>query len=98
MICAQRIWFPGLFSGRYDNRYYERLILIGAARVKHIVDAHYMNRAVNIIKNACIGLTIGVVWLFIQDVMHLLIGDEVAAILDEREHDADHTHFSPVTL
>ena len=145
---AQREWFLELFSGTYDNRYYEKLIRIGATHVRHTVDAHYMNRAVNLVKNACtgllqkweedraeatnkimslgkildisldvittsyieeeirayspvykvksalinfserfsqttnlvlvlalIGLTLGVVWLFVQDVLHLLSGD-----------------------
>ena len=53
---AQREWFLGLFSGEYGNRYYEKLIRIGAAHVRHNVDAHYMNRAVNLVKNACIGI------------------------------------------
>jgi uncharacterized membrane protein (DUF373 family) len=53
---AQREWFLELFSGKYDNRYYEKLIRIGATHVRHKVDAHYMNRAVNLVKNACIGI------------------------------------------
>ena len=53
---AQREWFLELFSGNYDNRYYEKLIRIGATHVKQNVDAHYMNRAVNLVKNACIGI------------------------------------------
>jgi len=53
---AQRDWFLDLFSGNYDNRYYEKLIRIGATHVKQNVDAHYMNRAVNLVKNACIGI------------------------------------------
>jgi uncharacterized membrane protein (DUF373 family) len=53
---AQREWFLELFCGKYDNRYYEKLIRIGAVHVKYNVDAHYMNRAVNIVKNACIGI------------------------------------------
>lgn len=53
---AQKEWFLDLFSGTYDNRYYERLIRIGAAHVRYKVDAHYMNRAVNLVKNACIGI------------------------------------------
>ena len=53
---AQREWFLELFSGNYDNRYYEKLIRIGATHVKQSVDAHYMNRAVNLVKNACIGI------------------------------------------
>jgi uncharacterized membrane protein (DUF373 family) len=151
---AQREWFLDLFSGKYDNRYYEKLIRIGAVHVQHNVDAHYMNRAVNLVKNACIGilqnleedkrettnkivsvgkildisldvittsyieeeirtyspvykvksalisfserfsqttnlmlvlaligLTIGVVWLFVQDVMHLISGDVERGII-----------------
>jgi uncharacterized membrane protein (DUF373 family) len=143
-----RSWFLDLFSGKYDSRYHEKLIRIGAVHVKHAVDAHYMNRAFNLVRNACIGvlqkldedkealtvkiisvekildinldiittsyieeelksyspvykvrsllitfserfsqvtnlllvialigLTIGVVWLFVQDVMHLFSGD-----------------------
>jgi len=151
---AQREWFLELFSGKYDSRYYEKLILIGATHVKHKVDTHYMNRAVNLVKNACIGilqkleedkvdstnkiisvgkildisldvitssyieaeisayspvyrvksalitfserfsqttnlvlvlalmgLTISVIWLFLQDVMHLLSGDVAGGII-----------------
>jgi uncharacterized membrane protein (DUF373 family) len=151
---AQREWFLELFSGRYDNRYYEKLIRIGAVHVRYNVDAHYMNRAVNLVKNACIGilqkmeedrteitnkiisvgkildisldvittsyieeeirtyspvykvksvlinfserfsqttnlllvlaligLTLGVVWLFVEDVMHLLSGDVERGII-----------------
>ncbi len=151
---AQREWFLQLFSGEYDNRYYEKLIRIGAVHVRHNVDAHYMNRAVNLVKNACIGvlskldedkaeitnkiisvgkildisldvittsyieeelrtyapvykvksmlinfserfsqttnlllvvaligLTLGVVWLFVQDVMHLMSGDVERGII-----------------
>ncbi|OGW48732.1 MAG: hypothetical protein A2078_14095 [Nitrospirae bacterium GWC2_57_9] len=151
---TQREWFQELFSGVYDNRHYERLIRIGSTHVKHNVDAHYMHRAVNLIKNSCIGilqrqdddtaaitdriisvskildisldvittsyieeeiktyspvykvrsslitfserfsqatnlllvlaligLTIGVVWLFAQDVMHLVSGDVERGII-----------------
>lgn len=53
---AQREWFVDLFSGNYDNRYYEKLIRIGALHVKHNVDAHFMNRAINLVRNACIGI------------------------------------------
>jgi len=151
---AQRDWFIRLFSGEYDNRYYEKLVHIGAVHVRYNVDAHYMNRAINLVKNACIGilqkldddkeavtdmiisvgkildisldvittsyieeeirtyspvykvksalinfselfsqttnlllvlaligLTLGVVWLFVQDIMHLLSGDVVGGII-----------------
>ncbi len=53
---AQREWFLDLFSGQYDNRYYEKLIRIGATHVRQNVDAHYMNRSINLVKNACIGI------------------------------------------
>jgi hypothetical protein len=53
---AQRQWFLDLFSGKYDNRYYEKLILIATTHVKHNVDTHYMNRSINLVKNACIGI------------------------------------------
>ncbi len=154
VFSSQRGWFIDLFSGKYDNRYYEKLIRIGAAHVKHNVDTHYMNRAVNLVKNACIGilqktdedrvevtnkiisvgkildisldvittayleeelrtfapvykvrsmlinfserfsqttnlvlilalmgLTLGVIWLFIQDVVHLMSGNVVEGII-----------------
>jgi uncharacterized membrane protein (DUF373 family) len=49
-------WFLELFSGVYDNAYYDKLIRIGAVHVKHNVDSHYMNRAINLVKNACTGI------------------------------------------
>lgn len=49
-------WFGDLFSGRYDTAYYERLIRIGQTHMKSSVDAHYMNRAVNIVRNSCVCL------------------------------------------
>jgi uncharacterized membrane protein (DUF373 family) len=56
VFSAQKVWFSELFSGTYDNRFYEKLIRIGSTHVKYNVDAHYMNRAVNLVKNACIGI------------------------------------------
>jgi uncharacterized membrane protein (DUF373 family) len=56
VFSAQNVWFRELFSGTYDNRFYEKLIHIGLTHVKHNVDAHYMNRAVNLVKNASIGI------------------------------------------
>lgn len=53
---AQRRWFMELFSGVYDNSFYEKLIKIGRVHVRFNVDAHYMNRAMNIVKNACIDI------------------------------------------
>ncbi len=150
----QKKWFLMLFSGVYDNRYYDALIRIGSAHVRRSVDVHYMQRVVNIVKNSCvgflsktdeskveytnnvvtvgkildislnvmtmayieeemrmyspvykvksalvnfselfsqatnlllvvalIGLTLGVVWLFVQDVMNLLNGDVERGII-----------------
>ncbi len=53
---TQRNWFVELFSGHYGNRYYENLVRVGNEHVRRSVDIHYMHRAVNIIKNSCIGL------------------------------------------
>lgn len=53
---GHRAWFLDLFSGTYDHRYYERLIRIGQVHVKADVEAHYMNRAVNIIRGSCIDI------------------------------------------
>ncbi len=53
---TQKEWFLLLFSGSYDNRYYDRLIKIGMAHVRRAVDVHYIHRAANIIKNCCTGI------------------------------------------
>ena len=53
---TQKAWFEELFSGTYENRFYERLVKIGAAHVRRGVDVHYLLRAANIIKNACTGI------------------------------------------
>ncbi len=53
---TQKMWFMMLFSGTYDNRYYESLIKIGSAHVRRSVDVHYIHRAANIVKNSCIGI------------------------------------------
>lgn len=53
---AQKQWFLDLFSGNYDSRYYERLIKIGIVHVKSGVDAHFMNRAVSLVRNLCIDI------------------------------------------
>lgn len=53
---TQKMWFDELFSGTYDNRFYERLLKIGSAHVRRNVDVHYLQRAANIIKNSCIGI------------------------------------------
>jgi uncharacterized membrane protein (DUF373 family) len=53
---SQKQWFLDLFSGNYGGQYYERLIKIGQTHVRVSVDAHFMNRAINVIRNYCIGL------------------------------------------
>lgn len=53
---AQKQWFLDLFSGNYDSRYYERLIRIGIVHVKNGVDAHFMNRAVSLVRNLCVDI------------------------------------------
>jgi uncharacterized membrane protein (DUF373 family) len=52
----QQGWLLALFSGSYDNKYYEQLVRVGSAHVKRNVDVHYMTRVANIVKNSCIGL------------------------------------------
>lgn len=49
-------WFLNLFSGKYGSEYYDRLIKVGKAHVKASVDAHYMNSAMNIIRNYCVNI------------------------------------------
>lgn len=56
---SQKKWFLNLFGGSYDNKYYEDLIKIGQTHMKNLVDAHFMNRAVNIIRNFCINVING---------------------------------------
>jgi len=53
---VHKTWFSELFSGPYDSRYYDRLIKIGQKHVKVFVDAHYMNRAMNIVRNVCVDI------------------------------------------
>ncbi|WP_297213253.1 MULTISPECIES: protoglobin domain-containing protein [Thermodesulfovibrio] len=48
-----RVWFINLFSGKYDNYYYDNLIRIGQRHEKVGVEPHFMIRAINIIRNAC---------------------------------------------
>jgi uncharacterized membrane protein (DUF373 family) len=48
---SQKTWFLAMFDGKYDNTYYDGLIRIGIIHVKNGIDAHYLNRAVNIIRN-----------------------------------------------
>lgn len=154
VFASQKDWFLLLFSGKYDNSYYDKLIKIGMAHMRRNVDVHYLHRMANIVKNACtgvlsrtddardemvnnivsvgkmvdislnvitnayieeemrvyspaykvksalisfserfsqatnlllvlalMGLTLGVVWLFVQDVMHLFSGDVERGII-----------------
>ncbi|HMK61234.1 MAG TPA: protoglobin domain-containing protein [Dissulfurispiraceae bacterium] len=53
---AHRKWFQMLFAGVYDSKYYNKLLRIGHIHVKVAVDAHYMTRAVNIVRNCCIDI------------------------------------------
>ncbi len=53
---AQKNWFMAIFNGKYDHKYYEGLIKIGIMHVKREVEAHYLNRAVNIIRNLCVNI------------------------------------------
>jgi uncharacterized membrane protein (DUF373 family) len=48
---AQKKWFLDIFEGKYDSRYYDRLIRIGIIHFKNGIDAHYLHRAVNIIRD-----------------------------------------------
>ncbi len=56
VFMTQKMWFSELFSGTYDNRFYEKLIRIGAAHVRRQVDVHYIQRSGNIVKNSCTGI------------------------------------------
>ncbi len=47
-----KIWFIALFSGRYDNAYYDSLIRIGQKHERVGVEPHFMIRAINVIRNS----------------------------------------------
>lgn len=51
-----RTWFIALFSGKYDNYFYDFLIRIGQRHERVGVDPHFMTRAINIIRNACVDI------------------------------------------
>jgi uncharacterized membrane protein (DUF373 family) len=53
---SHKRWFHMLFAGVYDTKYYEKLLRIGQTHVRVAVEAHYMNRAINIIRNCCIDI------------------------------------------
>lgn len=56
IFSSQRQWFLDLFSGVYDQRFYERLMRISSVHVKFKVEPHYMSRAMNVMRNTCIGI------------------------------------------
>jgi len=49
-------WFISLFSGKYDSDFYEYLIRIGQKHERAGVEPHFMNRAMNIVRNTCIDI------------------------------------------
>lgn len=51
-----KIWFINLFSGKYDNAYYDAIIRIGQRHERVGVDPHFMIRALNIVRNTCIDI------------------------------------------
>jgi len=53
---SQKNWYIDLFSGSYDSRYHGRLLRIGQKHVKFRVNAHYMNRSINIVRTYCMEL------------------------------------------
>ena len=56
LFASQKDWFLLLFSGSYDNTYYDKLIKIGMAHMRRNVDVHFLHRVANIIKNSCTGV------------------------------------------
>jgi uncharacterized membrane protein (DUF373 family) len=50
----REVWFRDLFSGEYDNRYYERLIRVGQRHVKSGVEPHWLNRGINLVRSRCL--------------------------------------------
>ncbi len=51
-----KVWFINLFSGKYDNFYYDNLIRIGQKHEKIGVEPHFLIRAINIVRNTTAGL------------------------------------------
>jgi len=56
VFASQRQWFLDLFSGVYDQRFFVKLVKIGMVHVRFKVDPHLMSRALNIMRNTCIGI------------------------------------------
>ncbi|RMD59815.1 MAG: hypothetical protein D6828_00975, partial [Nitrospirae bacterium] len=46
-----RRWFIDLFSGSYDEVYYQKLVAIGKKHVQFGINPHYINVAMNIIRD-----------------------------------------------
>ena len=53
VFAAHKTWYRELFSGTFDTHYYDRLIRIGQTHVRVGVEAHFMNRAMNLMRNYC---------------------------------------------
>lgn len=51
-----KTWFITLFSGRYDNYFYDFLIRIGQRHEKAAVEPHFITRAINIVRNVCVDI------------------------------------------
>jgi len=51
-----RLWFINLFSGKYDNFFYDSLIKIGQRHEKVGVDPHFINRSIDIVRNVCVDI------------------------------------------
>ncbi|NMC72965.1 MAG: heme-binding sensor globin domain-containing protein [Geobacteraceae bacterium] len=53
---SQQAWLTDLFSGRYDNHYLRKLEKIGTAHVRTGLNAHFVNCAMNFVRQALVNL------------------------------------------
>ncbi len=53
---SQQAWLVDLFSGQYDNHYLRKLEKIGLAHVRIGLNAHFVNCAMNFIRQALVNL------------------------------------------
>lgn len=53
---SQQAWLLDLFSGKYDNHYLRKLEKIGLAHVRIGLNAHFVNCAMNFIRQALVNL------------------------------------------
>lgn len=53
---SQKQWFTDLFSGRYDNHYLRKLEKIGLAHVRIGLNAHFVNCAMNFVRQATVNM------------------------------------------